>query len=75
MKRIDPTRRVPISLLASRVLSICLGAFVAVGSNLMILASEPTMLNEIVYFVCVIAAAIGGWKLIVNAKLRAGVLD
>lgn len=73
MKGIDPTRRIPIALLASRVSSIGLGVFVAVGSNLAILAHEPTVLNEIVYFVCVIASTIGGWKWISNAKLRAEV--
>lgn len=69
LKRRDPNARLPIALVASRILSIVLGVIVAVASPLTIALYQPTFLNVIAYFSCTLGVAIGAWKLVLKPKM------
>ena len=68
LKRLNPSARLPTALVVSRVLSITLGVVVAITTNLTILLYQPSLLNEIVYFGCILGVAIGTWKFVLKPK-------
>lgn len=64
LQRLGPSARISTALIINRVASIGLGVAVAVSTNLLILTNQPTVLNELAYFGCTLAAAIAAWNFV-----------
>jgi len=68
LKNQFPNKRLPISLLISRILSVLFGMVLPLVSSVILLRYWPSLLNVAIYICTTVGSAFGAWRYIFKAS-------